>query len=208
MILIIWYILYNLMTFPPLGYWIQCCMITAPLTFKHFRPYTSPSYSDSACTMEGSALEPSWNSCRVNLPSAFWNGDTGEENAMELQLYCRSGYFYSILPAGGKSVSQTNPEWSTRACSTRLGWSSSVHLDGQLSSLCPYKWLSAAAVLWSQSYWLILAPGIELTNTPKLVLSHLSLRRGRGGPEWADWALALGCGGEDKSVVFIDRRQC
>lgn len=79
MILIIWYILYNLMTFPPLGYWIQCCMITAPLTFKHFRPYTSPSYSDSACTMEGSALEPSWNSCRVNLPSAFWNKNTGED---------------------------------------------------------------------------------------------------------------------------------
>lgn len=33
--------------------------------------YTSPSYSDSACTIDGSDLEPSRNSSIDNLPSAF-----------------------------------------------------------------------------------------------------------------------------------------
>ncbi len=33
--------------------------------------YTSPSYSDSACTIDGSDLEPSLNSSIDNLPSAF-----------------------------------------------------------------------------------------------------------------------------------------
>lgn len=33
--------------------------------------YTSPSYRDSACTIDGSDLEPSRNSSIDNLPSAF-----------------------------------------------------------------------------------------------------------------------------------------
>lgn len=34
--------------------------------------YTRPSQSDRAWTIEGSAFDPSWNSCRVSFPSAFW----------------------------------------------------------------------------------------------------------------------------------------
>lgn len=33
--------------------------------------YTRPSYSESAWTIDGSAFEPSWNSCSVNFPSSF-----------------------------------------------------------------------------------------------------------------------------------------
>lgn len=43
-------------------WWRQCSMTWY---------YTSPSYSDSACTIDGSDLEPSRNSSIDNLPSAF-----------------------------------------------------------------------------------------------------------------------------------------